>query len=227
MAIEREIKLSIPMAARRDLPRQIAAYLDTLPDSVSGGTQHLINRYFDTADSHLAQVRAALRLRHVERDGTAGQWLQTLKAAGHSADGLHTRHEWEMPVAAGAFDLDALQAVCDLPDVAALLRAHGGALQPLFETNFTRRLWHVTVPQARLEIALDDGDVAVSQQGVRHAEPLREVEIELVDATPEAESALRAFADALLHRYPALQPNNISKAERGYELRQRVLTHRS
>ncbi|VVE73300.1 Inorganic triphosphatase [Pandoraea captiosa] len=229
MAIERELKLALP----GDLPTARAdaliSHLDRLPGADARGQRHLVNRYFDTPDLALARAKAALRLRFVARDGHPEQWLQTLKSVGEARDGLHVRHEWELAVPDEALDLAALIAACDMPTTAALLRNEGENVVAQFETNFVRRLWrYVAGDGTTVEIAFDRGEVAVEAEGVRHTEPLVEVELELLDAPDDdrqgqGERILQALAQDLLAVLPELHADNVSKAQRGYRLRQQVL----
>ncbi|MGR9579226.1 CYTH domain-containing protein [Pandoraea sputorum] len=229
MAIERELKLALPgdlAAARADA---LIAHLDRLPGTEARGERHLVNRYFDTPDLALASAKAALRLRYVARDGHAGQWLQTLKSVGQARDGLHVRHEWEQAVHGEALELDPLIAACDVPATAALLRDEGAKVVAQFETNFVRRLWrYVAGDGTAVEIAFDRGEVAVQADGQRHTEPLVEVELELLDAPDDdhegqGERILQALAQDLRAVLPELHSDNVSKAQRGYRLRQKVL----
>ncbi|GAB3626758.1 Inorganic triphosphatase [Pandoraea terrae] len=232
MAIERELKLTLP----GDLPARdadaIIAHLDALPGAEARGERHLINRYFDTPSLALSQARAALRLRHVSREGHPGQWLQTLKTAGDAGGGLHVRHEWEQAVAGEALELGKLANACDVPGVADMLRTQGAQLSPLFETNFHRRLWrYIAGDGTAVEIAFDRGVVAVEKDAQRHTEPLIELELELLEAPDgdqggQGERVLHALGNELRQVFPALEANDISKAQRGYRLRERVSDQR-
>ena len=229
MAIERELKLALP----GDLPTARAdaliAHLDRLPGAEARGERHLVNRYFDTPDLALAGAKAALRLRYVARDGHPGQWLQTLKSVGEARNGLHVRHEWEQAVQGEALELAQLIAACDVPATAALLRDEGSRVVAQFETNFVRRLWrYIAGDGTAVEIAFDRGEVAVQADGRRHTEPLIEVELELLDAPDDdregqGERILQALAQDLRAVLPELHSDNVSKAQRGYRLRQKVL----
>ena len=229
MAIERELKLALP----GDLPTARAdaliAHLDRLPGAEARGERHLVNRYFDTPDLALAGAKAALRLRYVARDGHPGQWLQTLKSVGEARNGLHVRHEWEQAVQGEALELAQLIAACDVPATAALLRDEGSRVVAQFETNFVRRLWrYIAGDGTAVEIAFDRGEVAVQADGRRHTEPLIEVELELLDAPDDdregqGERILQALAQDLRAVLPELHGDNVSKAQRGYRLRQKVL----
>ncbi|VVE55654.1 Inorganic triphosphatase [Pandoraea pneumonica] len=229
MAIERELKLALP----GDLPTARAdaliAHLDHLPGAEARGERHLVNRYFDTPSLALSRAKAALRLRYVARDGHPGQWLQTLKSVGEARDGLHVRHEWEQPVKGEALELDALIAACDVPATAAMLRDEGDSVVAQFETNFVRRLWrYIAGDGTAVEIAFDRGEVAVVSGGQRHTEPLLEVELELLDAPDDdregqGERMLFALSQDLRQVLPELHSDDVSKAQRGYRLRQKVL----
>ncbi len=231
MAIERELKLALPgdlPAARADA---LIAHLDHLPGAEARGERHLVNRYFDTPSLALAHAKAALRLRYVVRDGHAGQWLQTLKSVGEARDGLHVRHEWELSVKGEALELAALIAACDVPQTVELLRSEGANVVAQFETNFVRRLWrYIAGDGTAVEIAFDQGEVAVAIDGTRHTEPLVEVELELLDAPDDdregqGERILHALAADLRAALPELRSDNVSKAQRGYRLRQKILGH--
>jgi inorganic triphosphatase YgiF len=148
---------------------------------------------------------------------------------GEARDGLHVRHEWEQAVKGEALELPRLIAACDVPATADILRAEGANVVAQFETNFVRRLWrYVAGDGTVVEIALDRGDVAVETGGRRHTEPLLEVELELLDAPDDdrngqGERILQALARDLRRVLPELHGDDVSKAQRGYRLRQKVL----
>ena len=56
---------------------------------------------------------------------------------------MHSRHEWEMPVAGEKLEIDALLRECDEPTAAEALRKAAPELIELFRTNFTRTLWQI------------------------------------------------------------------------------------
>ncbi len=63
---------------------------------------------------------------------------------------MHSRHEWEMPVAGEKLEIDALAAQpATNPPRAAALREAAPDLIELFRTNFTRTLWQVEPATAR------------------------------------------------------------------------------
>jgi len=162
--------------------------------------------YFDTPGLALKHHAMALRLRK-----TGGKWLQTLKSAGVATGGLHQRGEWEYPLRAPQLDL-ALFRETPLARLAQSKALHL-TLKPAFTTEFYRTTWLVEMsPGQRVEVALDQG---IIRCGTREA-PISEVEIELLEG-----SAATVFDVALaLVGQIALQPEILSKAERGYRLYQ-------
>lgn len=208
MGIEREIKLTLPGAQVGTATEWFVARTGT-----AGQPVVLANIYFDTPGLTLASAKSALRLRHT-KDG----WLQTFKTAGDAQNGLHSRHEWEMPVAGEALEIDALLRVCEVPDVAAALRGAAPNLIELFRTNFTRTLWAVQMNGAEIEAAIDLGEVIAEVDGQTRRTPICEIELELKQGD---EAALHTLASELGAAVPGLAPDNTSKAQRGYQLRKR------
>ncbi len=206
MGIEREIKLALP-AGKADA---VIRYLSDRAGA-AGRDVPLDNVYFDTPTLALTQAKIALRLRK-----TPDGWLQTMKAAGKAEGGLHSRHEWETPVAGEALEVDSLAAACDDAQALAALRLAAPELIPLFRTRFTRRLWRLVVDGARIEAAIDRGEVTAEVNGETRRAPISEVELELLDGE---ESALHALAADLLSNVPGLAPEDVNKAQRGYRLR--------
>lgn len=201
MSQEIELKLAIPdQAAAAELERWLDA------NGRRDGDFALVNVYLDTPQRELAAARAALRLR---RQGA--QWLQTLKTAGESRDGLATRQEWETPVSAEAIELERL------PEAArALLAPLYDRLQPVFRTDFQRRTWRIGFRGAQIEAALDLGDITAPGRAAR--EPIHELELEFLSGdVASAGQTLRALAEQLQTVAPVV-PSDRSKAARGYAL---------
>ena len=207
MGMEREIKLALPADQIDAATRWFVARTGT-----AGRPIALANIYFDTPALTLARSKSALRLRH-----TPDGWLQTFKTAGNASAGMHSRHEWEMPVAGEKLEIDALLHACDEPTVAAALRGAAPDLIELFRTNFTRTLWQVAHNGATVEAAIDQGDVIAKVDGKTRRAPILEVELELKSGD---EAALHALADELRAKVPGLAPDDVSKAQRGYRLRE-------
>jgi triphosphatase len=212
MGIEREIKLALPPEQADAAARYFAKRAGEAERSGNAECEvPLDNVYFDTPTLLLTQAKIALRLRK-----TPGGWLQTLKAAGTAEGGLHSRHEWETPVAGEALDIDALATVCDDGEALDALRRAAPQLSPLFRTVFTRRLWRFAIGGARVEAAIDRGEVRTEVNGVTRRAPISEIELELLEGD---ESALHALAADLSATVPGLAPENVNKAQRGYRLR--------
>ncbi|WP_322095005.1 CYTH domain-containing protein [Paraburkholderia bannensis] len=207
MGIEREIKLALPQdqvdAALRFFATRTGA---------EGHAIRLENIYFDTPELALARAKSALRLRRAPQG-----WLQTFKTVGVAQNGLHARHEWEMPVAGEALEVDRLLHECDEAGVSTALSAAAANLIPLFRTDFTRTLWTLTVAGTQVEAAVDQGEVTADVNGETRRAPICEIELELKDGD---EAALHTLADELAKALPGLAPDDISKAQRGYRLRE-------
>jgi len=164
-----------------------------------GSEKTLLNRYYDTPDSELNRLHAALRVR---RAGDA--FIQTLKTKGEFVAGAHRREEseWVLPDA----DLDASLLADSV--LAGCVDLSG--LRVVFETNFTRRLVMLEQKNALIEVAVDQGRILAGGDFL----PLSEVEFELKSGDP---SALVSWAGALAEQVPVFL-NLVSKAEQGYFL---------
>ncbi|MFD1556864.1 CYTH domain-containing protein [Paraburkholderia silviterrae] len=207
MAIEREIKLALP----RDQV-QAALRLFEARAGAPGRAVRLENIYFDTPSLTLARAKSALRLRRAPEG-----WLQTFKTVGVAQSGLHERHEWEMPVAGASLEIERLVQACDESGVSTALTQAAAALIPLFRTDFTRTLWTLEVDGAQVEAAVDQGEITADVNGTLRRAPICEIELELKDGD---EAALRTLAETLTKALPDLAPDDISKAQRGYKLRE-------
>ena len=157
------------------------------------------NTYFDTPAGDLEAARMALRLRRAD-----GRLLQTLKTRGQGGGGLSCRGEWEWEVPGPGLDLAGLAA---LPPLAG----HGdellARLAPRFATDFQRDTWRLEFDNARIELALDLGEIRAADRTVA----IRELELELEAGAPEA---LWELAEELAESVP-LRPADTSKAARG------------
>ncbi|WJF90634.1 CYTH domain-containing protein [Paraburkholderia bonniea] len=208
MAIECEIKLALPAAHVDAATQWFTAH------SASPGREFLLgNSYFDTPGLLLARAKSALRLRQ-----TPDGWLQTYKTLGVAQSGLHQRHEWELPVASRALELTSLLLACDDIDAAAALRQAQNELIELFQTRFTRMLWCIEHRGATVEAVIDQGEVSAEVDGETRCAPICEIELELKQGNA---AALHQLATKLTACLPGVAPDNISKAQRGYQLRER------
>lgn len=207
MGIEREIKLALPR-------NQVDAALRLFETRAGapGRAIRLENVYFDTPALALARAKSALRLRR-----TPEGWLQTFKTVGAAQNGLHARHEWELPVAGEALEIDRLLHECDEAGVSTALSEAAADLIPLFRTDFTRTLWTLEVDGAQVEAAIDQGEITADVNGQTRRTPICEIELELKAGD---EAALHTLAAELATALPGLAPDDISKAQRGYKLRE-------
>jgi len=215
MAREIELKLAVSAGAHDALVGWLDAHAQ------AAGSVELANVYYDTPDQALARNRAALRVR---RQGS--QWLQTLKTAAVSTSGLSARHEWEVPLQNDVLSVDAFVAH-NAAEAADYVRPHAAALAPLFRTDFTRRLWHVRAGGGEIEIALDAGAILIP--GTQAREPIDELELEwkpAADSTLSEDAIaerLHAWTETLRTAVTGLTPLDISKAQRGYQLRAKAI----
>ena len=205
MSIEREIKLALPTSEHGEIAQDL-----TQRTGQEGRRIQLTNVYFDTPDRALAKAKSAVRLR-----GTPDQWLQTYKTAGESQQGLHNRHEWELPVTGEALEIPALLEICDEENAATALRDAAPELIALFRTDFSRVIWDVEIDGAKIEAALDLGEVTADVDGERRTTPISELELELKSGN---EKALDTLAAQMRGAFLYLQPEDASKARRGYDL---------
>lgn len=198
MSQEIELKLSLPRSALPALRRHplIAGA------AKQGNAVTLTNTYFDTPDLALKAAKVAVRTRSQGK-----LQLQTVKCAALSTGGLTQRPEWEQAFT-GEFDFSAV----DVPKVAKLLARHHTALVPLFTTRFKRETrLHAPSEAVRILVMIDTGEVVTDER----SEPICELELELVQGAP---ADLLVLAAQLAETLP-LFPSDISKAQRGYRLR--------
>lgn len=164
----------------------------------------LVAIYVDTPLRELAAKGLGLRLR---REGR--HWRATLKAAGSSAGGLHSRPEWEYPAPGPVLDLSRFSGT-PLADLAEAQTLHE-RLKPVLTSEIRRTRWELApVPGIRLEVVLDEGHLFA---GTRSA-PIAEIEIEVLEGPASAAFDLaETLAEGL-----ALRPEPASKLARGFAL---------
>jgi inorganic triphosphatase YgiF len=187
----------------------------------------LKNSYFDTPDWQLNKQKIALRVRE-----KAGVYIQTLKTKGQSVNGLSQRGEWEWDLGLGleepVLDTQQLGQCKAWPESVDM-----SLLAAVFETNFTRHQLEFNWQGARIELAVDLGEILSRGR----LEKINEIELELRPGESGTFSAsvlsdncqlsdssqvsngsqLRSFGDYLQEHLP-LEPFDVSKAERGYGL---------
>ncbi|KMQ79943.1 Adenylate cyclase [Candidatus Burkholderia pumila] len=206
MGIKRELKLLALTPSQHD---NVSHFFDERTGP--GKPIKLANAYFDTPDCKLAKSKSALRLRRMPK-----QWLQTFKTLGESRAGLSERHEWEMPVAGEALEIEKLLAECDREAAHKALEEAAPELIALFKTDFRRIVWDIEREGSQIEVALDRGEITADVDGETRRAEISELELEQKSGEAEALSMLAA---ELCGAFPEMVPEDLSKAERGYRLR--------
>lgn len=156
--------------------------------------------YYDTGDHALRAAGYSLRVRRED-----GRHVQTIKAAGNGA-GLFVRREWERAMEGETPVLDPVADPLHEAVGAALL----DDLRPVFRTDVLRERRIVERDGARIEIAIDTGEVLAGDC----REPLCELELELLSGDAHALFAAARELDAAA----PLRLSVLSKPERGYRL---------
>ena len=158
--------------------------------------------YFDTPDRTLYKAGYSLRVR---RSGE--RCIQTIKRKNGGSVGLFVRDEWEREVPG----FDIVRAELKTTALKRILAGGGAdALVPLIRTRFQRTRWLVERGHGRIEVALDEGEVACAQRRA----PIRELELELLEGKP---GTLFRLAKEIAAAVP-LRLGVLSKGERGYAL---------
>lgn len=164
--------------------------------------------YFDTPDLRLRGNNVGLRVRHVN-----GNWIQNIKSGGVQG-GVHSRDEWESPVAGPTPELARLRELIDDKKVGRKVLgapALQNRLAPVFTTSFKRMVWDLQLKDGgRIECALDHGKIERNGKNV----PISELELELKSGDPRQ---LFDLALGLQNDIP-MHIGNRSKADRGYAM---------
>jgi inorganic triphosphatase YgiF len=211
MAIEIELKFSLPEAAIPEL--RALPCLRGLPMRRC----FLKNIYLDTPAAALRAQKMAVRRRGVWvcADATQGivapgpeTWFLTVKTAGTVDAALARRQEWESPLARES-PLDF--SIVDDTGLRTRLTELEPYLQTVFQVNFWRDSWHIEADGSRLELVLDEGFIRAGSR----QEALWELELELLAGH---EATLMAWGARLRQDLPAIMPQTVSKAARGYSL---------
>ncbi len=204
MAREIELKLAFPPDAQQRITRHPLVAATTRV----GRAQTLENTYYDTPDQALGKALVAVRTRRIGR-----RWLQTIKSANTSAGGLSSRPEWEQAFdhKTGRFDF----SVVDDAATRELLEQHARDITPLFTTVFRRETREFAPrPGVRILLMIDTGHARSGDGEAAREAPISELELELVEGTA---GDLLDYALQLGVELP-LMPEDISKAQRGYQL---------
>ena len=212
MPEETELKLSL---RRQDVRRLLA---HPLLRQQKPARQRLVNTYFDTPQLTLMGQRIAVRERRIGR-----RTLLTVKTAGSTQGGVSRRGEWEGPTRPGEMDFAKL---VDDTQLARTLSSLAGQLVPLFRTDFVRLSWELEYAGARIEVALDRGQITAGHASSLSPDAVQqnilELELELqsgpVEALLDLAQALAQGPDGKAKRGLWLYPSSRSKAERGMAL---------
>jgi inorganic triphosphatase YgiF len=164
-------------------------------------TQKLVSVYFDTPDLRLQQGGMSLRVRRIGKKHT-----QTIKS-GEQGGVLADRAEWEQDIPGPLPDLAAARGT-GLDSLLDELTTE--SLRPVFETRVERTSYRLERRGARIEAALDVGEVDTGENRV----PVCELEFELLRGGSEE---LFQLAKAIGERVP-LRLSVKTKADRGYAL---------
>jgi triphosphatase len=192
--LETELKLEL---APSEQTRLNLAGLSAIPE---GRAKSLISTYYDTPDQQLRKGGYSLRVRE-----SGGRYVQTVKAQPNAASGFFVRPEWEQEISHARPDPGEMGPLTQ--DLGAdVLKGLGRA----FVTEIERKVHKVQMGGAIIAIADDSGEIRAG----RHAEPIREVELELEAGDPRALFMLaRKIGDEVPVRLGVR-----SKSERGYQL---------
>jgi len=201
MSLEVELKLRIASA---DIPRVLGHSLFKEIAQGEFQSELLVSVYYDTPQLDLQRQGIALRLRQ-----QGSHWIQTVKAAGKVAAGLHERVEEEQETEANLLKFEALRD-SRVRDFFADEQIRG-ALRQMFVTEVTRTSTLLAFANGdRVEVAVDQGEIRIGEKALG----ICEVELER-----KAGHASRVFEVALsLQDTIPLQVENVSKADRGYRL---------
>ena len=157
-------------------------------------TLELSDTYYDSADWMIFRAGFALRMRR-ERGGTADQTEVTLKSLHVPHDGLARRTEFSERV--GAADMNAVLA--NPSAISERIRELIGerSLAPLFSANTRRERQELLEADSDLPLAEVDLDDTSIETPSGASQQLQRVEVECINATPEAlQPFVEQFRDA-------------------------------
>ena len=195
-----EIELKLAIA-----PNDVAVLINhPLLSNNTSECRLLISQYFDTPTLDLMTNQTAFRVRNV-----GGIWVQTIKIGGSAVNGLHIRPEWEIVIP----NNQPHPHLFTDPIIRTILTENRAALlQPVFQTKFWRSTWLIPYRDCQVEVALDQGEVCSQGRSM----PIYELELELKSGEPE----ILPYLALELSQHVKLQPESVSKAQRGYALYQ-------
>lgn len=210
MHLEHEIALDLGQTDAHEA----FAYLSRRPHCTYVRTTQLLNIYFDTPDHALRQAKAALRLRY---DTEADCWIQTLKTAGHTTDGMSVRQEWEtlLPTApTNPLNPPAWQLSLFAPAAQTWLAPIEQPLHAVFHTDFQRDIFDCREGENHFECAIDYGEIRLANAAHADIHIINDLEIEYKKGDINAmQNLARQIQTAL-----SATVQTRSKAARGYSL---------
>ncbi|MDG1751816.1 MAG: CYTH domain-containing protein [Thalassotalea sp.] len=200
MSTEVELKY---LTLSDDVSAKVFSLLKERELSFSHNVKHLSNCYFDTAELALRHLDMGLRIRicgsHIE---------QTIKTVGIVIGGLHQRPEYNVDITSSFPELALFPTeIWPNSEDAQRLQAQ---LIPLFNTDFTRETWLITLENSVIELAFDQGSISSSGRSI----DICELELELVSGDKHGLFTLAQY----LFNAISLRPGTQSKAARGYRL---------
>lgn len=207
------MEIELKFLLQPDLVTKFTSLIDNAPFEISApNVRHLRNGYFDTDQKALRQFDIGLRIRSCELATGEKSAEQTVKLAGQDVGGLHQRPEFnvDLPVPTNMvadlslYEREIWPAGFDVDEIQQQLML-------LFETDFQRTTWHVSMPSGTvIECVLDQGAVKANGQETI----ISEVELELVSGEVKE---LFAFAQYIASKVD-VRLGFLSKAARGYHL---------
>lgn len=164
------------------------------------GEETLINTYYDSVDYAFSRQKSVVRIRQKDHSFTL-----TAKLSGKVTAGLYDHPEYHLPLPNDKPDLFALAQTFNLT-----LPCDTKDLQPIFQTNFHRKIWCIPFLESKIEVVFDNGQIL--SQGKE--EKICELEIELKKG--QVEDILSFVRQYLKEDGATLSAT--SKAHRGYIL---------
>ncbi len=208
MSTEIELKylLSDNDDNKRSVADKITAMLTEKCVDFEYSVKQLTNDYFDSEELDLRKMDIGLRIR------TQGnKYEQTIKTAGKVVSGLHQRPEYNVDIESNHLAL-ALFPEHIWPKNIDIMTLQKN-LQVIFTTNFTRQAWLISQGDSIIELALDRG--TINTANCQQPLVINELEVELVKGEQQALFKLAEQLKVIV----AIEPGNLSKAARGYALR--------
>ncbi len=154
----------------------------------TGVWERLSSTYYDTPDGRLAAQGLSIRIRE-----EGGSRVQAVKTQGSA---VISRSEFECSVD----DTQGFPALTGVGAIDDMLSAAAPELAPVALIYVDRWAAEITFRETRIELAIDLGRAqACDDQGHQHAQPLAEVELELIEGDP---SRVFDFAKLLIANAP-------------------------